>query len=292
MITNNTGPKGEIDTDAFQRAMLQYRNTPDKDTGISTAMYIFGRPIRDFIPISPGRYKPHKTWRETLLAREEALRNRHMRAMERWSEHTKRLSPLKIGDAVRIQNQTGQFPNKWDKTGRVVEVKQFDQYVVRVDGSGRVTLRNRKFLRKYVPVHSTTLPSNDLQSLIPQSSYKPTSLKSGIQPSAGKSHPSSTMHPDVPNLLTIPPGSHTRPQTHVEHQNEPSVADYQPQTHVDHQPNPHRSTVKAPHILSRLETYNCPGLKDKPIVLGPMQPEQIDGPRRSQRLKDKLSVSA
>lgn len=31
-------------------------------------------------------------------------------------------------------------------------MRQFDQYVVKVDGSGRVTLRNRKFLRKYVPV--------------------------------------------------------------------------------------------------------------------------------------------
>ena len=33
----------------------------------------------------------------------------------------------------------------------VIEVRQFDQYVVRVDGSGRVTLRNRKFQRKYIP---------------------------------------------------------------------------------------------------------------------------------------------
>ena len=41
---------------------------------------------------------------------------------------------------------------EWDKTGSVVEVRQFDQYVVRVDGSGRMTLRNRKFPRKYVPV--------------------------------------------------------------------------------------------------------------------------------------------
>ena len=40
-----------------------------------------------------------------------------------------------------------------DKTGRVVEVRQFDQHVVRVDGSGRMTVRNRKFLRKFVSVH-------------------------------------------------------------------------------------------------------------------------------------------
>ena len=60
------------------------------------------------------------------------------------------LPPLTIGDCVRIQNQTGPNPTKWDKTGVVVEATQFDQYVVRVDGSGRVTLRNRRFLRKYI----------------------------------------------------------------------------------------------------------------------------------------------
>ena len=52
-------------------------------------MCVLGRPIRDFIPILPGRYKPHITWRETLVARENALRNQHMKAMEHWFEHTR-----------------------------------------------------------------------------------------------------------------------------------------------------------------------------------------------------------
>ena len=151
MIVNNTGSNGIIDCDKFQRAILEYRNTPDRDTGLSPAQCIFGRPIKSFIPILPGRYTPHETWKETLVAREEALRNRHMKLHEKWSEHTKHLHPLVVGDLVRLQNQVGPFPKKWDKTGRVVEVRQFDQYVVRVDGSGRVTLRNRKFLRKYTP---------------------------------------------------------------------------------------------------------------------------------------------
>ena len=152
MIMSNTKPGGGLDTNAFQRAILNYRNTPDPETKLSPAMCVFGRPIKDFIPILPGRYEPHPTWQDTLAAREEALRNRHMRSIERWSEHTKRLPPLKVGDYVRIQNQTGRFPKKWDKTGQVIEVKQFDQYLVRVDGSGRSTLRNRKFLGRYEPV--------------------------------------------------------------------------------------------------------------------------------------------
>ena len=149
MLMDNTGSNGEINLDKFQRGMLQYRNTPYRDTGLSPAQIIFRRPIKDFIPILPGSYRPHNTWIEISRAMEEAMRSRNVRNAESLTEHTVRLQPLKVGDRVFIQNQTGNHPLRWDRTGLVIEVKQFDQYAVKVDGSSRVTLWNRNFLRKF-----------------------------------------------------------------------------------------------------------------------------------------------
>ena len=66
------------------------------------------------------------------------------------------LPSLRIGGYCFIQNQTGNHPRRFDKSGRIVEVLQHDQYRVRLDGSGRITLRNRRFLRKYEPLSRET----------------------------------------------------------------------------------------------------------------------------------------
>ena len=78
----------------------------------------------------------HPQWKEAWKAKEDALKARYMKTLETLSEHSRPLPHLR-GDHVMIQNQSGRYPKKWDKSGIVVETKAHDQYVVKVAGTGR-----------------------------------------------------------------------------------------------------------------------------------------------------------
>jgi hypothetical protein len=61
------------------------------------------------------------------------------------------LAPLKVGDTVMVQNQSGNQPPPplspllGDKRGTVIKCKGFDQYKVMIDGSRWLTdRRNRR----------------------------------------------------------------------------------------------------------------------------------------------------
>ena len=156
LLMSNTGPSGDLDQDSFLRAMLQLRNTPDPDCHLSPAEIVFGHPLRDALAFVNRLEKfsnPHirPMWRQAWAAKEEALRTRLAHSTEALKEHSRPLRPLAPGDRVFLQNQRGPHPTKWDRSGVIVEVLDHDQHRVKVDGSGRVTLRNRRFLRPYTP---------------------------------------------------------------------------------------------------------------------------------------------
>ena len=152
LLMANVSPNGDLNNDSFLRAMLQLRNTPDPDCDLSPAEIVFGRRLRDAfafvnrLTTFSNRFI-RRTWREAWRAKEDALRARAERTTVELYKGARPLHKLTNGDRVLIQNQAGRHPRKWDKVGTVVEVLSHDQYHVKVGGSGRITKRNRRFLR-------------------------------------------------------------------------------------------------------------------------------------------------
>ena len=144
----NMDSQGELDTDTFGRAMLEYRNTPNPETRLSPAQVVFGRNVRDFIPVLPYKYEPRQEWSLLQEDRERAFAKKLYNDGTRLAIGTRKMPPLTVGDKVLVQNQTGRAPNKWDKSGVIVECKPHDQVNVMMDGSRKVSLRNRQFVRK------------------------------------------------------------------------------------------------------------------------------------------------
>ena len=73
---------------------------------------------------------------------------------------------------VQVQNQRGPHSNKWDLSGTVIEALAFEAYLVRMDGSGRITKRNRQYLKQIFPYksalqHSSAQGNNSTQGKSP-----------------------------------------------------------------------------------------------------------------------------
>ena len=156
-LRDNVGTDGKLDRDTFARALLLLRNTPDRDTGVSPAELLFGRRLRDALPqpyarrqnLISNKSPVDKRWLENWSERETVMRTRLGQMVDKIDAKGHDLARLDVGDRVRVQNQAGTAKTRWSRTGTVIEVNdEFDQYLVRMDGSRRTTARNRKFLRK------------------------------------------------------------------------------------------------------------------------------------------------
>ena len=71
--------------------------------------------------------------------REQALAIKFAELERNLCEGAQNLPDLEVGDMVQIQNQKGNDPKRWNKSGKIIEKLDFDQYLVKIDGGGRLT---------------------------------------------------------------------------------------------------------------------------------------------------------
>ena len=141
IVYDHTSTDGSLDNDEASRAFLQYRNTPMKDTGLSPAQMLLHRQLRDHVPSNPELYKPSRSWLILAADRERLFEKRNSEIASRYNTTAHTLAPLSPRTVVAVQAK-----RKWDRSGVIVESLPHRQYRVKLDGSGRLVLRNRRFL--------------------------------------------------------------------------------------------------------------------------------------------------
>ena len=167
--------------------------------------------------------------------RERLYAKRYLQIESNYNQKAHNLSPLNVGSFVRIQSK-----GKWDRTGSVVEVLPNRQYRVKVDGSWRVTLRNRRFLKL----------ENRTTDIIPASYSNPAST----QPSNLNSDAS---NPELDMAAAPRPPAQTQETSEASRREQP--------TSVTDGPSDSRN-VKLPRALKALGDFNKKGSKESTVV--------------------------
>ena len=116
IIRDNTLPNGSLDSDKAARAILQHRNTPLADLGMSPAQLLLHKTIRDHIPVNPSHYQLHKDWILSAEEREKMYAHRNQALQDAYNTTAHPLQPLTTQTAVMVQTD-----GKWNKSGYIVE---------------------------------------------------------------------------------------------------------------------------------------------------------------------------
>ena len=103
---------GRLRHDLAAQAMMTHRNTPHQDLGLSPAEMLYGRVIRDHLPILREKYQIYKRWRGIRELRERAMAKRHLLNQNHYNIHSHPLRELQVGESVQVQNQEGPLPRR------------------------------------------------------------------------------------------------------------------------------------------------------------------------------------
>ena len=144
------------------QALLQYRNTPSRKDGLSPAMKLFSKPIQDTLPAHRRAFS--EQWQRSTAEAEKRAINTEQEVEKYYNQHSHTLPDIHIGSNVAIQHKD---TKRWEIYGIVTDIGPNRRYHVKTQ-SGQILVRNRRFLRRRVPVsipgnnrqQTTTLPKN------------------------------------------------------------------------------------------------------------------------------------
>ena len=127
------------------------------------------------IPLQLILCKTHTEWVAAAECHKKILHHSNAKIVERYHKYTHNFPPLQAGDTVAIQSP---LKHRWNRTRKIITVLLDCQYQIRVNGSGRITLRNHHFLRKCI-LKSTPTPITPTSNAPLLHSYSPTSSSNG-----------------------------------------------------------------------------------------------------------------
>ena len=139
-----TSRNGRIETEGFQRGLLEWRNTP-RSHGKSPAEIVFGHQLRSFLPAHRSTFA--KQWRDDIEQRESIGDKAQEQARVYYDAHAHPLKPIPIGSSVRIQDPK---TRRWDRRGIIVSAGKHRDYRGKLP-SGSILWRNRRFVREDFP---------------------------------------------------------------------------------------------------------------------------------------------
>ncbi len=138
--------RNSLDERALTRALLQYRNTPSQRDRLSPAQKLFGQPIQDTLPAHRRAFAPQ--WQTSAEEAERHATSNAEQVEHHYNQHARALPEIGVGSNVAIQNTVTKL---WDIYGMVTAIGPHRRYFVKT-ASGRVLVRNRRYLRRRVPL--------------------------------------------------------------------------------------------------------------------------------------------
>ena len=144
-LIRRSSTQRRLDEDKLARALLQYRNTPSVKDKLSPAQKLYGHPVQDTLPV---HYTAFANEWQTKMKEAETRKSMSLEKTKRaYDRHAAPLPDIAIGSHVAIQNKD---TKRFDIYGIVIAIENYRKYVVKT-ASGRLLVRNRKFIRKRVP---------------------------------------------------------------------------------------------------------------------------------------------